>query len=64
MTTVQLTPNFLDVLLQVGAERMMFSADYPYSLMAAAKAFLEQLPVSPAEVEKIAHGNAEKLLRM
>ena len=40
----------------------MFSADYPYSSMAQARAFLDQLPVSPADRARIAHGNAETLL--
>jgi hypothetical protein len=56
------TPTFLDLLLQVGVDRIMFSADYPYSSMAQARAFLEQLPVSSADRERIAHGNAERLL--
>jgi predicted TIM-barrel fold metal-dependent hydrolase len=55
-------PNFLDLLLQVGVERIMFSADYPYASMADARVFLERLPVSPADRERIAHGNAERLL--
>ena len=55
-------PTFVDLLLQVGAERIMFSADYPYGSMAEARAFLEKLPVSPADRERIAHGNAESLL--
>jgi len=58
------TPNFLDLLFQVGVDRIMFSADYPYSSMLAARNFLEQLPLSPADIHRIAHGNAEKLLRM
>jgi predicted TIM-barrel fold metal-dependent hydrolase len=58
------TQNFLDVLLQVGIERIMFSADYPYSSMAEAHSFLEGLPVSPADRERIAHGNAERLLKL
>jgi predicted TIM-barrel fold metal-dependent hydrolase len=53
--------TFLDLLLEVGVERIMFSVDYPYGSMAAARAFLEQLPVSAADRERIAHGNAEKL---
>jgi predicted TIM-barrel fold metal-dependent hydrolase len=56
------TPTFLDLLLQVGVDRIMFSADYPYGSMAQARAFLDQLPVSAADRERIAHGNAEKLL--
>jgi predicted TIM-barrel fold metal-dependent hydrolase len=58
------TAPFLDLMLNVGVERIMFSADYPYASMAEARAFLEQLPVSPADKERIAHGNAERLLRL
>ena len=54
---------FLD-LLQVGAERVMFSTDHPYASMAEARAFLDRLPAGPADKEKIAHGNAERLLRL
>ncbi|HUI13941.1 MAG TPA: amidohydrolase family protein [Xanthobacteraceae bacterium] len=52
---------FLDMLLEVGVGRIMFSADHPYASMKAARAFLEQIPVSAADRERIAHGNAEKL---
>ena len=52
---------FLDMLLEVGVSRIMFSADHPYASMQAARAFLEQIPVSSADRERIAHGNAEKL---
>jgi predicted TIM-barrel fold metal-dependent hydrolase len=58
------TPAFLDLLLQVGADRVMFSTDYPYGSMTEASGFLGQLPVSPADRERIAHGNAERLLRL
>ncbi|MGB7437835.1 MAG: amidohydrolase family protein [Candidatus Acidiferrum sp.] len=58
------TPNFLDLLLQVGVERIMFSADYPYASMMQARAFLDNLPVSTADKERIAHANAERLLRL
>ncbi len=58
------TQTFLDLLLQVGVDRIMFSADYPYASMAEARAFLDQLPVSTADKEQIAHGNAERLLRL
>lgn len=56
------TPTFIDLLMQVGVDRIMFSADYPYASMAEARAFLEKVPVSPADRERIAHGNAERLL--
>jgi len=54
--------TFLNLLLEVGVERIMFSDDHPYGSMAEARAFLQQLPVSEADRERIAHGNAEKLL--
>jgi hypothetical protein len=55
-------PAFLNLMFEVGVDRIMFSADYPYGSMTSALAFLKQLPVSPADQEKIAHGNAELLL--
>jgi len=58
------TPAFLDLFSEVGAHRIIFSADYPYGSMSEARQFLEQLPVSPADKERIAHGNAELLLRL
>ena len=54
--------TFLDLLLEVGVDRIMFSADHPYQSMVQAKAFLEQIPVSAADRERIAHGNAESFL--
>jgi predicted TIM-barrel fold metal-dependent hydrolase len=56
------TATFLNLLLEVGVDRIMFSVDHPYGSMAEAHAFLKQLPVSEADRERIAHGNAEKLL--
>jgi predicted TIM-barrel fold metal-dependent hydrolase len=57
-------PTFLDLLLEVGVSRIMFSADYPYGSMAKARSFLEQIPVSAADRARIAHGNAESLFRL
>jgi predicted TIM-barrel fold metal-dependent hydrolase len=54
-------PTFLDLLLQVGVDRIMFSTDHPYQSMAEGRAFLDRLPVSAADRERIAHGNAERL---
>ena len=58
-------PTFLDLFLELGGvDRIMFSADYPYQSMTWARDFLEQIPASAADKERIAHGNAEKLLRL
>ncbi len=56
--------TFLNLFLEIGVSRIMFSADYPYGSVSQARAFLDQLPVSPADKERIAHGNAELLLRI
>ena len=56
--------TFLDLLLEIGVGRIMFSADYPYASMVKARAFLEQIPVTAADRALIAHGNAEKLFRL
>ncbi len=58
------TSAFLELTFQVGLDRIMFSADYPYASMAEATAFLEAIPVSPRDRERIAHGNADALLRL
>ena len=55
-------PPFRDLLNEVGVDRIMFSADYPFGSMTEAHTFLDQLPVSPADRERIAHGNAEALM--
>ena len=41
-----------------------FSVDHPYQSMAEGRAFLEQLPVSAADKDRMAHGNAEKLFKL
>ena len=58
-------PTYLNLFLELGGfDRIMFSADYPYQSMAWARAFLDQIPASAADKERIAHGNAERLLRL
>ena len=58
------TPTFLDLMLEVGVDRIMFSTDHPYQPMTEGRAFLDRLPVSNADRERIAHGNAERLFGM
>jgi hypothetical protein len=54
-------PTFLNLLLEIGVERIMFSVDYPYGSMEEAKSFLQHLPVSDPDRDRIAGGNAERL---
>ncbi|HXC76120.1 MAG TPA: amidohydrolase family protein [Candidatus Acidoferrum sp.] len=48
----------------IGADRMMFAVDYPFSDSAQSTAFLRDAPLTTAERAKIAHENAERLLRI
>ena len=55
---------FMAALMTFGPDRIMFSVDYPFASNARARAFLDALPVSPADRAKIAHANADGLLRL
>ena len=55
-------PHFDFVYKLVGAERIVFTLDYPYQSLGGARDFLANLNISQAEKEQIAFQNAEKLL--
>lgn len=55
-------PHFQFIYTLMGAERILYSIDYPYQSLDGARAFIENLPISYAEKALIAHGNAERLL--
>lgn len=57
-------PHFEFIHKVLGADRIIYAVDYPYLTMTGARAFLEDLPVSQEDKEKIAHGNVEALLRL
>lgn len=57
-------PQFEFIHKVVGADRILYSVDYPFLTLAGARRFLETVPVSQGDKEKIAHGNAELLFRM
>jgi hypothetical protein len=44
--------------------RILYSVDYPYLTMAGGRRFLEFLPVSQEDKEKIAHRNTEDLFQI
>jgi len=56
--------NFMNLMQQVGVDRIMFSVDHPYGSMVEARTFLDQLPISPADRNRIAHKNAERLFKI
>jgi predicted TIM-barrel fold metal-dependent hydrolase len=48
----------------IGVDRIMYSADFPFVAAENGISFLNAMPVSDSDREKMAHGNAEKLLRL
>jgi 2,3-dihydroxybenzoate decarboxylase len=54
----------LGAVLEIGADAMMFSVDYPYEASHEAVQGFERTTLHPSDREKIAHGNAERLLRI
>jgi predicted TIM-barrel fold metal-dependent hydrolase len=61
LKSVEIIARRMNLLLEVGVDRIMFSTDHPYRPMAEGRAFLDRLPVSPTDRERIAHGNVERL---
>jgi uncharacterized protein len=57
-------PPLLLAMQVMGADRIMFSVDYPFSSNEQGRAFLDHVFISPADKEKISHLNAERLLRL
>jgi len=57
-------PPTLCALSVFGADRVLFSVDYPFSPNRRGREFLDALPVPPADKAKIAGGNAAALLRL
>ena len=56
-------PLFLG-LHTIGADRIMFAVDYPFSSNRQGRQFLDKLSISQADKAKITHLNAERLLRI
>jgi 2,3-dihydroxybenzoate decarboxylase len=54
--------TLLGAVLEVGADAVMFSVDYPFESSYEAVAGFERTTLSAEDREKIAHGNAERLL--
>lgn len=54
-------PHFNFIYELVGADRILYSIDYPYQTLDGARAFIENLPISQAEKELISYKNAKKL---
>jgi len=57
-------PAFLCTLLALGADKILFAADWPYETNKTAVEFLRKISINDLDREKIAHLNAERLLRI
>jgi hypothetical protein len=55
-------PPFEVALAVFGVDRVMFSVDYPYAPNLKGRQFLDALRLPKDDMEKICHGNAERLL--
>jgi len=57
-------PAFMCCYLEMGADNIMFSVDWPYEKNTDGTEMLSHLPISPQDLEKIAHRNAERILNL
>jgi len=57
-------PHFEFIHKVIGADRIIWSVDYPFLTLDGTPEFIEKLPVSQDDKEKIAHLNAEKLFSL
>jgi 2,3-dihydroxybenzoate decarboxylase len=58
------TPALLCSVMEMGADRILFSVDYPFVLNAPAMKWMQDIPLGPDDRAKIYGGNARRLLRL
>jgi predicted TIM-barrel fold metal-dependent hydrolase len=51
-------------MLALGADNILFAVDWPYEPNTTGMEFLNKLSISDLDREKIAHLNAERILKM
>jgi 2,3-dihydroxybenzoate decarboxylase len=57
-------PAFVCTLLALGVDNILFAIDWPYEANKTGMEFLHKLSLSDSDKEKIAHRNAERVLRI
>lgn len=57
-------PSLMCAINTIGVDNVMFSVDWPNESNKVAVDFLKHLPVGKPDLEKIAHGNAERILKL
>ena len=58
------TPALLCCVMEMGADRILFSVDYPFVPNPPGVKWMETVPLGPEDRAKILHGNATKLLKL
>lgn len=58
------TQALTDVILEVGADRVLYSVDYPFEDVVEAKEWFDQAAISDPDRVKIARSNAQRLFRL
>jgi predicted TIM-barrel fold metal-dependent hydrolase len=58
------TPAFLCTVMALGVDNVMFSVDWPYESNSRAVDFLKRQVLGAHDMEKVAHLNAERVLRL
>ncbi|HKA42838.1 MAG TPA: amidohydrolase family protein [Burkholderiales bacterium] len=57
-------PAFVCTMLALGADNILFAVDWPYEANSAGMKFFEKLSLSDHDKSKIAHQNAERVLKL
>lgn len=58
------TPAFQCTIMALGIDNVLFSVDWPYESNTAAVEFLRRQPLGSHDMAKVAHRNAERVLRL
>jgi len=58
------TKGLLDAISEIGVDRLLFSADYPYESMVTASQWFDNALLSTNDREKIGRTNAQTLFRL
>ncbi len=53
-----------DAIQMIGIDNVMFSIDYPFESTEPAAEFIRTAPLAPADKERVAHANAERILQL
>jgi predicted TIM-barrel fold metal-dependent hydrolase len=57
-------PALMCSIMALGIDNVMFSVDWPFESNKVAMEFLKKVPLSPPDMEKFCHGNAERILKL